>query len=397
MPAFVKSVLRFILYGFAMKRFVLVCAAVCCMSFFGSVAVSGFRVSDTEISLLTADPGEDLYSVFGHSAIRVKNIEADVDVVFNYGLFDFNQPNFYLNFARGRMNYRLGTESYEHFVVSYARENRNIREQVFDLDSTRKEFVIRFLENNNRPENCYYLYHFFLDNCATRIRDLMLKTCDGSVLPAERETPTYRELIYRHTRSHPWGRFGIDIALGLPTDQKTDMYAQMFLPEYLFDGFAQTVCNGRPIVKQTNDIFRSDESAIQPPGFITPMVVCCLILVLSIIFCFAKKGVRIFDFTLFFTVGLVGMVVFLLWFFTDHTNTHNNLNIIWALPTHLVMAFFLLSKKRGRFVRTYFSATAVIAVLLLAGWVFLPQKLNVALVPLVLGLALRAFRIGRIG
>ncbi len=379
-----------------MKKIILACWFVGCLFQSNNIFAQLIHPAGTEISLLTAAPGEELYSVFGHSAIRIKDSAAGIDIVFNYGLFDYDQPNFYLNFARGRMNYRLGAEPYERFLAAYAYENRGIREQVFDLDSVQKAFIILFLDNNLKPENRNYPYHFFLDNCATRIRDLMMKTYDGLVLPSAKEHPTYRELVYRHTRSHPWGRFGIDIALGLPTDQKTDTYEQMFLPDYMFDAFAHALYKGRPVVKQTRDTFVPDKPAIQPPGFFTPMVMCCLILALSVLFCYINKGARIFDFILFFAVGIVGLTVFLLWFFTDHTNTHNNLNIIWALPTHLIMAFFLLPKKRGNFTRKYFLVTAIIAMLLLVTWAFLPQKMNIALIPLVLGIALRAFRIARI-
>jgi len=154
--------------------------------------------------------------------------------------------------------------------------------------------------------------------------------------------------------------------------------------------------HGRPVVKETRDIFIPTQPAFQPPGTITPTVVCCLILALAFLFLYVRKGSKVFDFVLFFVVGLVGLLVTFLWFFTDHTNTINNLNIIWALPTHLVMAFFLLPKRRSNFTRTYFLSTAIIAMLLVVTWVFLPQKLNPSLIPLVIAVALRAFRIFRI-
>ncbi|MDR2038162.1 MAG: DUF4105 domain-containing protein [Bacteroidales bacterium] len=357
----------------------------------GNLILQGQDYKNFEISLLTADPGKELFTSWGHSAIRVRDAVSGYDAVFNYGMFDFHAPNFYSNFAQGRLNYYLGAYDFDSFLASYAYENRKIKEQVFELDSVQKQFVINFLINNVQPENRYYLYHFFLDNCATRIRDLMILTYDGLVFPEEKANFTYRELIYLYLGNHPWGRFGIDIALGLPTDQKTNMYEQMFLPDYLFDAFAEAKYNGKPIVKTTQDIFIPDRPAVQPPGFFTPMLVCCLILGLSVLFCFIKKGARLFDFSLFFVVGLIGLLVVFLWFFTDHTNTINNLNIIWALPTHLIMAFFLLTKKPGIFVQKYFLATAMIAVLLLAGWVFLPQKLNSAMIPLTMAIALRAY------
>ena len=355
--------------------------------------------SDVRISLLTADPGEEIYAVFGHSAIRVKIDVLDYDVVYNYGTFSFEQPNFVVNFARGRMMYYLSVSSYNSFIHTYISENRRMREQVFELDSAQTMFMVDFLQNNHKPENRYYLYHFFLDNCATRIRDLMPLIYEGMAHPESKDSPTYRQLIHRYLRQHPWGKFGIDIALGLPTDQKTGIFEQMFLPDFLFDAYAKVLHDGHPIVYETGIIYIPDEDrppAISPPGLITPTVVCCLILALAIFFLYVRKGSRIFDFTLFFVVGLTGVLVTFLWFFTEHTFTLNNLNIIWALPTHVVMAFFIFQKRRSDFVRKYFLATDIIAMLLLLAWVFLPQRLSPSLIPLVLAIALRAFRNSRL-
>ena len=371
-----------------MKR-LLIYSILCCQI----LTAQQLNPSDVRISLLTAAQGDDLYLRFGHSAIRIKIDTFGYDAVYNYGTFAFDQPNFYWNFARGRMLYQLSKESYDRFMATYMYENRRIREQVFALDSAQTMFIVNFLENNYLPENRNYWYHFLLDNCATRIRDLMLQTFEGITLPEATDAPTFRDLIHHCTREHPWGRFGIDIALGLPTDQKTGMYEQMFLPDYMFDAFANVLYRGRPVVKETKNIFIPDRPAFQPPGLFTPTVLCFLILTLALLFLFVQRGSKVFDFALFFAVGVVGLLVTFLWFFTDHTNTVNNLNIIWALPTHLIMTFFLLPARRNEFTRKYFLATAIIAMLLVVAWIFLPQKLNPSLIPVVLAIALRAFRI----
>ena len=375
-----------------MKKIATVCFLLLCHF----TAAQQLSHTNIQISLLTADPGEEVYAVFGHNAIRVKIDSLDYDVVYNYGTFNFNQPNFYANFARGRMSYYLSVTSYNTFMASYIYENRGIREQVFELDSVQTIYMVNFLQNNYQPENRYYLYHFFLDNCATRIRDLMEIIYPGMHIPQAVETPTYRDLIHRYLKQHPWGRFGIDIALGLPTDQKTDIFEQMFLPDYMFDVYSKVLYNGRPVVKETSTLFIPSQPAIKPPGPITPIIVCSLLLALATLFNYVRKGSHVFDFMLFLVAGLTGVLVIFLWFFTEHTFTQNNLNIIWALPTHAVMAFFLLSNRHLKFVRKYFLATAIISMLLVVTWVLLPQRLNPALIPLVLAIALRAFRAYRI-
>ena len=398
--------------------------SVFCIIASNSLMAQQFNHSDVRISLLTAAPGEPIYAVFGHSAIRVKIVSIDYDAVYNYGTFSYNEPNFTYNFARGKMNYYLSKTSYERFINEYMSENREIREQVFELDSLQTMFMLQFLEKNYNKYP-YYHYNFFLDNCATRIRDLMLFVFDNenhdylydndfflnnySILnktikqkfkimsfAESQDSPTYRNLIHSYLKKHPWGKFGIDIGLGLPTDQKTGIFEQMFLPDYIFDAYSNLKYNDRPIVKETTKIFIPARPAQQQPGFISPAIVCCFILALAILFTFVRKGAFAFDFTLFFVAGLTGLLVVFLWFFTEHVFTANNLNIIWALPTHVVMAFFLFSKKRSESVRKYFLATAIISMLLIVAWLMLPQPLNPALIPVVLAIALRSFRAYRI-
>jgi hypothetical protein len=374
-----------------MKKIVFLFLTACCILSPAADGMQNISTSDTRISLLTSAPGEELYAAFGHSAVRLKNDLAGYDFVFNYGVFSFNEPNFYINFARGRMNYYLDVQPFERFLRSYIYENRSVYEQVFEMDSVQKDFVVKFLLNNSKPENRYYLYHFFLDNCATRIRDLMTQAYGGLILPPAGENPTYRELVHACLEKHPWGKFAIDIALGLPTDQKTDAREQMFLPDRLAEVFAGADYKGKGIIGETRGIFVSEIPAIPPPGPVTPVVVCGMIFLLSVFFCFKDKVAVFFDFTLFFVAGLTGLLIVFLWFFTDHTNTQNNLNIIWALPSHALMAFFLLRKKSNAFTRNYFLVTAVIAVLLLISWALLPQTLNPALIPLTLSIAVRAW------
>ena len=269
-----------------MKKLFLACLLIGNMFCFGAIAAD---FSKARISLLTAAPGEELFTAWGHSAIRIKIDSMNYDAVYNYGMFAFDQPNFYINFARGRMHYYLGKTSYERFMAQYMYENRTVREQVFELDSVKTVFLVQFLENNYQPENRYYWYHFFLDNCATRIRDLIQQTYGSMVHPAEsQDAPTYRDLIHLYLKDHPWGRFGIDIALGLPTDQKTGTFEQMFLPDYMFNAFARMLYHDRPIVKETAEVFVPSQPAIQPPGPITPTVVCSLVLALALLFIYVR-------------------------------------------------------------------------------------------------------------
>ena len=178
-----------------------------------------------EISVITCGPSQrELYTAFGHSAFRVNDPANGIDLAYNYGVFNFNQPNFYLNFARGYLYYRLGVEEFQDFVYPYMHFNRSVREQVLDLSREQKQKVFQFLQINARPENQQYRYDYFYNNCATKIRDVIVEALgedavqfDGSYVTTDY---TIRELTDLYLKEQPWGDLGIDICLGLPMDKK---------------------------------------------------------------------------------------------------------------------------------------------------------------------------------
>lgn len=370
-------------------------------------ALAQFPLSpNAEISVFTIAPGhadDALFTQFGHSAFRVKDPIRRVDWIYDYGVFDFNAPNFYVKFARGKLNYMLAKRDYNRFEAYYQYLNRSLTEQVLDLDSLQKQKVFDYLENNYLPENRFYLYDFFYDNCATRLPDV-LKAALGDELifdesPTE-EVWTFRDLIEPRLTQHRWGDLGIDIALGLPTDIVATRYQYMFLPFYVEKEFGKaelkSAAGSRPLVKDTKQVYEaipaSGGSFTPGPGLVFGIL---LVLVLGITFndYKNKKVSRFLDFILFFVSGLVGLLIVFLWFFTDHTATANNLNIVWALPTHFVIAFYAVKKTSKNWVPMYFMAFAILVVLLLLLWYFLPQPLHYSMLPFVIALGLRSLYI----
>ena len=192
-----------------MRKLILVSIFVIGIPFFSLAQALSERAS---ISLLTGSPGTELYSTFGHSAIRVHDPSTGMDIVFNYGTFDFNTPNFYLKFAQGKLNYKLSIETFEQFRAGFIYENRSVVEQKFNLTQTQKNLLFALLEQNYLPENRFYKYDFFFDNCATRIRDLMI-TAFGEDFqyqyPEEWKNSglTFRNLIDMYLTNHHWSDF----------------------------------------------------------------------------------------------------------------------------------------------------------------------------------------------
>lgn len=368
----------------------------------GQAQFEGMQISpEAKISLITCSPGAELYSIFGHSAVRVNDPVSGLDVIFNYGTFDFNEPGFYVKFIRGKLNYKLSAAHFQDFVRSYIQDNRSVYEQELNLNYEQRQQYWYFLTNNYLPGNRFYLYDFFFDNCATRIRDGVEAAFPGQVVFHIEDMDkdwTFRNLIDQYLPPHPWGDFGIDLALGAPIDVEATPYEYMFLPDYLSKGFANaTVEQGNgtvPLVGERQVIFERDKAVVDKPGFFTPVVFGWLLfaiaLALTVFNVLKNSRSSLFDSVFFFVIGLLGILLFLLWFATDHQAAANNFNLLWAIPTHVIAAIFLRKKILPAWVVTYLMITLVLAVALLVMWPLWPQQFHAAFVPIILTIALRA-------
>ena len=363
---------------------------------FGQIKLS----EQAEISVLTLGPWQgQVFTAFGHSAFRVYDPLNGIDAAYNYGVFDFDQPNFYLNFALGNNLYMLGVMDYQRFEYSYRFDNRYIHEQVLNLSQERKQRLFDYLQWNAKPENKHYLYDYFYDNCATKIPEVVLKVFGDTVVFDGAYIQTnysFRELTDLYLEQQPWGDLGIDVGLGLPTDKKATPYEYMFLPDYVESGFAHATIlvegQREPLVKETNIIYESypeDNAA----GFFTPLLVFSLFLALAVLVTYRdlrrKKISMYFDGVLFTVLGVLGVLLLLLWTATNHHAAEKNFNLLWALPTHLVAVLFFL--RQPKWLENYFLIVAVLTVALLVTWPILPQKLHYSLVPLVIAIALRSY------
>ena len=359
--------------------------------------------SKAEISVITIGPGsEELYSAFGHSAIRVYDPVNGIDWAYNYGTFDFNKPNFYLDFAKGYLVYKLAVQDFRRLKDYYVYHNRSIIEQVLSLSARQKQIVFNYLQNNAKPENADYFYDYFYDNCATKIGDVFVEALNKEFKFDDNyvDDPglTIRTLTDRYSAEYfPWGKLGIDLCLGMPMDVQLTNMQYTYLPDYVFKAFdhAQIKESGewQPIVGSVNNVFDAEQKTIEVP-FFTPKLVfwSCWILVLlvTIIVIRRKVSLRWLDFTLFFSIGFLGSFFLLLWLATDHAAAAWNLNLLWAWPTHLLAAFWIVKRSKPRWVNWYLLITVLFSVLLIISWSLVPQALNYGLIPLVLIILTRA-------
>jgi hypothetical protein len=356
-------------------------------------AQSARTLSDSaQISLLTVAPGEELYSTFGHSALRVRDRENRLDRCYNYGTFDFNQPNFYINFCRGKLLYRIDTDRWEDFEYGNMYERRAMQEQVLRLDREQRQRLFDLLENNMLPQNRSYKYDFFYDNCATRLRDIVRNAAFQVVYDSSHVRPgtTMRHLLHQYLTQRPWTRFGMDLVLGIPTDKVARPDDYMFLPDYVHHVFAATRLNGQPLVTSERRLPQQGFPPLtrETAPWRQPFWIVCALAAIGILCMFNKRASRIYDTLFWFVLGVAGLIIALLWFATDHAPTKMNLNILWALPTHL---FFFWRMRRTEITENYFTATAILALLTLIFWNWLPQELPIEGIPIAMLVVVKGF------
>ena len=368
--------------------------------FFISILSSAQDSCGLRISLLTCTPGQELYSTFGHSALRVVDNRNNSDLVFNYGTFNFD-PDFYGKFVKGKLLYYVSIDSLSNFLYEYEYFKRGVTEQVINLSCNEKQKLVAALFENAKEENKYYRYDFNYDNCTTRLRDMVERAAgrqmdSKNILPAP--NTTFRNLIhfYLNRGGQQWSKFGIDILLGNPMDKKVTNREAMFLPDYLLMAFDSSELNDKPVVGEKKIILNYFDAYKTKSGttpFIVFGILFLLIAVLSFVYGSRNLSLKIFDFFFFFILGLLGILMLFMWFGTDHAMCKNNFNLLWALPTHLPVSFLLFSKKN--WVNAYFRFIFFYTIALLVAWFFLPQQFNTALLPVVGIILVRSFFISK--
>jgi hypothetical protein len=344
------------------------------------------------ISLLTCSPGAELYSTFGHTAIRVTDNARGVDMVYNYGTFDDRDPNFYVKFTKGLMEYALSNYSYQDFLMEYQSEGRGVIEQVLLLNCAQQQQLYTALQQNALEQNRFYNYYFHTDNCTTRAGDMIAQRSGAhvvfnNILPPE--PLTFRNLIhsYLNKGGQYWSKLGIDILLGYNLDEKVNNKQAMFLPDYLMEGVDSAVIaeTKQPLVVEKQTVL---PVAVVPDAssWFTPFVLFTFLLLLVAVLSFTRKKwsrqvLAIFDCIFFLLLGLLGIIIITLWMIRIDNVCRDNFNLLWALPTHFIVAFVMY--KHWRWVQQYFRFVFIFSILVALCWWLIPQQLNTAILPLL--------------
>lgn len=350
----------------------------------------------SKLSLLTVGKGQDLASKFGHSAIRLQDPSLGIDEVYGYGTYNFEDPNFYLNFVRGKLDYTITRYPYHLFERSYTIEKRWIKEQQLDLNLEQRKAIIDFLETNLLPQNRLYKYDFLFENCATKIPEVFEKNLNSTLEfdYSHLDTQyTFRQLIHQNLNVNSWSNFGIDLALGAVIDRKATPYEHLFLPLYVSEQMKHTKVDGNPIVKSESVLLDIPLTSETPFFILTPLFWLSLLLVIVVYISYKdyskQQRTRWLDTFLFIITGLAGVLILFLWFFTDHLATKQNFNFLWAFAPNLLVAYYLFKKQTATWLRTYLFITLGLLVISVILWLLKIQVFSLLLIFILLALGIR--------
>lgn len=361
-------------------------------------AVNDNVLDPIQVSLLTCSSGTEIYNLFGHTALRCKNKVLGIDAVFNYGMFDFRKPHFILRFTMGKTDYELGVEDYMSFIENYQMQGRSVYEQVLNLNAVEKARLFQLLFNNYLPQNRTYRYNFLYDNCSTRPRDKIEQSIYGKIIyPVYTEKKSYRDIIHEYTKDHLWARFGIDLCLGAAADKDISQRQMMFCPFYLCDfvGKAkiQATSGVRPLMSGHNQLVIAHTT--KKAGFLfTPIQTMLLLFVVVALFTIygirKRKSLWILDLVLFTIVGLAGCIIAFLMLFSTHPTVSSNLQILVLHPFYVLCLPWILFAERGYCRSLPLQIFCVVLTLFIAFFWLLPQKFDLAIVPLAASLLVRS-------
>ncbi|OAD46118.1 lipoprotein N-acyltransferase Lnb domain-containing protein [Polaribacter atrinae] len=358
-----------------------------------------------EVSIVTAGPGEELYEAFGHSAIRIKDPVLKLDLIYNYGMFDFNQPNFYTNFAKGNMIYSLARYDFKYFIASYRRDKRWLKEQVLNLTQQEKQRYFKFLENNALPENSNYQYDPYFDNCATKLRDIT-KTILGDKVVFDynnlEKNLTFRQLTNNEIPWNSWGTFGLNLIAGTKLDEQATFEQYMYLPDYVYSSFkdATVYIKNQPqeLVKSEITLLNFKEKEAKSSIY-NPFLIFSLLALLGIYITYKdfknNKRTKALDFILFFITGLIGCALFFLWFFSTHSTAPNNFNLLWAFAPNVVIAFVLLKTHLPEWLKRYMQLLLILLVIIPILWIVKVQVFPTVVIPILIFLLVRYYYLSK--
>lgn len=366
------------------------------------VAVTIFTVAsataqDTRrVSLLTCSPGDEVYSLFGHTALRVTDESRKADIVFNYGLFSFDEPNFIWRFVLGETDYILGATDYKYFIAEYAERGSGVIEQTLDLDSLQKSQIITALIENTLPQNRVYRYNFLYNNCTTKARDKIFDTFAEEIIyptPSIGDSLTFREIVHNFTADYPWYQLGMDMLLGAPADITATRSGAQFAPIIFMQELSEATVGGTPLLSGEEVLLQAKEKSHSRNNF-TPFNAALLLLLFTFVVMLCERRTQktylLWDDLLLTMQGCAGIILTFMVLFSQHPAVNENWLLIWLNPLPLFLQPILIYKvkKKQRL------GIMWVEIIMVGGFLitspFLPQHFPAALYPCAVALIVRS-------
>ena len=381
------------------KIFTSICLFVVFITFANAQQIS--LSESTKFSLLTCGPGPLAYEKFGHTAIRVFDESQDLDVIANWGIFNFDQPGFYVKFVRGYTYYMLGIHETSYFLEGYRIRNSSVTEQVLNLTQDEKQRLLDAILVNYRPENREYLYNFVFDNCATRPHELLVRVIKPKRVELTNgiEPKTFRDWVREYTGKHSWLQFGIDLVFGKDADKIATPLHAMFLPEVLYreykdakiiDESAERI----PLVSAESILVKAKNEPKEITFYPLPFITTLLLFIVGILITYfenkKKKHYKAFDVVLFSLTGIAGLIIFYLAVFSIHPLVKSNYNLLWCNPLNLLAVVFIFVKKADSVLKRYLEGYFILLAFSFVIAVLKIQVLNIAFLPIIALLLVRA-------
>lgn len=343
------------------------------------------QMDSVDISLLTCSPGQEIWSLYGHTAIRFNDKLHQTDLAINYGLFSFGEKNFIIHFVFGKTDYQMGICPFSMFLMDYAKQGRGVVQQTLNLTREEKMAITQAIALNYQPANRIYRYNFFYDNCTTRARDIIVNHLNGKVEykvdPNVR--PTYRQMVHQWNSYHRWMSFGCDLLLGYGSDRATDYAQQQFLPDSLRADFDNAMVvdlagHKRKLVSSKEEVLKVNEANVDSSksiwNLITPTIFFAILLfVTAVIFVIELKRLKTFwlyDVILLTLDALAGLVLFLM-IFSEHPTVKVNFQILLLNPLSLIFVYFVGNSAIRQKYHFYWTMLAVCIILFFIAGIFL--------------------------
>lgn len=354
-----------------------------------SAVVAQSKEGPLTASLVTCWPGQEIYELYGHSALRIRG--EGIDSVWNYGVFDFREPNFVGRFVSGQTDYMVMGYPFAWFLPEYRRRGSRVVEQDLNLTPEEVRDLRRRLQIASLPQNRKYRYNYIKDNCATRITDRLAETTGGVLLlRGDKRYSSYRDEMRYYNRNYPWYQLGIDVALGSGLDMPIGLVNEMFVPVEMKERL-DSACwsDGRAVVSTERELLPGRDDSVLPPTpwWAAPFTWSTVVFVLSVILAvldYRRHRLSRWWYSLWFgLLGLAGCLVAFLVFVSSHEATSPNILLLWLNPLQLIVAAGVWWRRMRPAVLAMVICDIVVMICLLLGWAFQSQSANPAFFPLM--------------